>query len=116
MSPHDAPFELERFELVLLRRPAGRPDIPEAEIDRLQELHLAHLARMHDEGHLVVAGPFDEQPDPTLRGLCLYRTGSLERALELANEDPSVLAGRLECEVMFFYCKRGVVGDPDDGR
>jgi uncharacterized protein YciI len=103
MSGDGAAFEFDRFELVLLRRPSDRAEIPEEEAER-----------RHDEGHLVVAGPFDEQSDESLRGLCLYQTGSLERARELAGEDPAVRAGRFECEVMFFYCKKGVIADPHE--
>jgi hypothetical protein len=50
-----------------------------------------------------VAGLIDEQQDKPLRGLCLYKAGSLERARELASGDPSVVAGRLELDVMYFY-------------
>jgi uncharacterized protein YciI len=108
-QPDGAPFELERFEFVLLRRPVDRDEISEAEADRLQALHLEHLGAMAAAGHLVLAGPFDEQPDESLRGLCLYRTGSLERTRSLAMDDPAVRARRLEVEVMYFWCEKGVV-------
>lgn len=110
--PAGAPFELERFELVLLKRPRGHADISDAEADRLQEQHITHLGTMAAAGHLVVAGPFDEQPDASLRGLCLYQTGSLERARELAEGDPAVRAGRFELDVMYFYCEKGAVRRP----
>jgi hypothetical protein len=42
-------------------------------------------------GYLLVAGPVIEQPDPRLRGMCIYRTGSVERARELASADPAVI-------------------------
>jgi len=112
VTPETAPFEFERLEFVLLKRPAVRPEISDDEAEVIQAQHLAHLTRMHDEGHLVVAGPFDGQPDETLRGLCFYRTGSLERTRELVAQDPAVVAGRLECEVMFLYCQRGAIADP----
>jgi uncharacterized protein YciI len=107
--PEGAPYELERFELVLLKRPATLPAMDEAEIDRIQDAHLAYLASMGDAGHMPVAGPFDEQPDETLRGLSIYATGSIERARELANADPAVRAGRFEVDVMYFYCEKGVI-------
>jgi uncharacterized protein YciI len=110
------PVELECFELVLLRRPAGHAPVTDEEAARLHRLHLAHLTRMREEGHLVVAGPFDEQADETLRGLCLYRTGSVERATELASEDPAVQAGRFTLEVMRFWCPKGGIGGGSDAR
>jgi uncharacterized protein YciI len=103
------PVELECFELVLLWRPAGGAAISDDEAQRLHLLHLAHLTRMREEGHLLFAGPFDEQPDETLRGMCLYRTGSVERAAALANEDPAVRAGRFVCETMRFWCPKGSI-------
>ena len=103
----EAPFELERFEVVLLKRPASRPEIPTEEADRLQALHLEHLGAMRSAGHMLLAGPFDEQPDESLRGMCIYRTGTIERTRELAESDPGVAAGRLEVDVMYFYCPKG---------
>jgi uncharacterized protein YciI len=108
-APAGAPFELERFELVLLKRPADRAEVTEDESERLQARHLEHLGAMAAAGHLVIAGPFDEQPDESLRGLCLYRTGSLERTRSLAEDDPAVRANRLEVDVMYFWCEKNVV-------
>jgi uncharacterized protein YciI len=98
---------LDRVELVLLRRPASRPEVTDDEAARLQRLHLRHLTAMLEAGHLLVAGPVDEQPDESLRGLCLYRTGSLTRTRELAESDPAVAAGRLAVDVMWLYCPEG---------
>jgi uncharacterized protein len=106
-SASDSPIELDRFELVLLKRPSASPPLSDDEIDRLQDLHIAHLVRQTDAGAIRVAGPFDEQRDATLRGMALYQTGSLEQARSLASSDPSVIAGRLEIDVMYFYCPKG---------
>ena len=106
-SNDDRPTELDRFEMVLLRRPERRPGFSPEETDRLQELHLNHLRAMTRDGYILVAGPFDEQKDQSLRGMCIYQTGSIDRARELASSDPAVMAGRLEVEVMYFYCPKG---------
>ena len=44
-------------------------------------------------GHVVTNGPVVEQPDPSLRGLTFYRTGSVEESRRLAEDDPAVRAG-----------------------
>jgi uncharacterized protein len=111
-EPSGAPFEFDRFEFVLLKRAASPPALSEEEAEALQQRHLGHLRAMHEAEYLVVAGPFDEQPDESLRGLCLYHTGSIERTRELAERDPAVLAGRLEVEVMYLYCERGAIPVP----
>ena len=115
-DPTDAtdaePFEFDRFEFVVLRRSASPPTLTDEESERLQRQHLGHLGAMHRAEHLVVAGPFGEQPDETMRGMCLYHTGSLERTRELAERDPAVVAGRLVVEVMYLYVQKGAIRIP----
>lgn len=91
------------LQLVLLMAPADRPDLPKEEVIRLQELHLAHLTRMGEEGKMLAAGPFGDQKDPAYRGLCLYDVGSVEEARRLAEADPAVVAGRMRVEVMTWW-------------
>jgi len=98
--------------LVLLRRPASAIDYPDEELERIQREHLAYHARLRESGDVVTNGPVDGQPDPSLRGLTFYRTGSVERARELAEADPAVLAGRLAVDIMTWYCPPGTMGRP----
>ena len=105
-------MDLEAFELVLLRRPAGAPDYPEAELDRIQREHVAYHAQLRADGHVATNGPVDGQPDPSLRGLTFYRTGSLEQSRRLAEDDPAVRAGRLTAEIMTWYCPPGTMSRP----
>jgi uncharacterized protein YciI len=104
--------DLEAFELVLLRRPDRAPDYPDEELDRIQREHLAYHARLREAGHVVTNGPVDDPPDPSLRGLTFYRTGSLDRARQLAGDDPAVRAGRLAVEIMTWYCAPGTMSRP----
>ena len=105
-------MDLEAFELVLLRRPASAPDYPDKELARIQREHLAYHAGLREAGHVVTNGPVDGQPDPSLRGLAFYRTGSLERSRQLAAADPAVRAGRLAVEIMTWYCPPGTMSRP----
>src|SRR5215472_273751 len=108
----DAPPNMERYSLVILQRPAGGgPKLSDAEGQALQRQHIGHLQAMARAGKLVVAGPFDDQTDPRLRGLCLYRT-SLEEARRLASDDPAVKAGRLEVEVLSWWVEKGAMTFP----
>ena len=102
------PPAMDRFSLVLLRRPADPPELSEEESDALQERPLAHLRAMRVRGAMATAGPFRDQPDESLRGLCLYRT-SLEEARELAEQDPAVRAGRLAVDVLTWLAPAGEV-------
>ena len=94
---------------MLLRRPASAPDYPDEELERIQRAHLAYHARLREAGQVVTNGPVGEQPDPSLRGLAFYRTGSLERSRQLAEDDPAVRAGRLAVEIMTWYCPLGTM-------
>ena len=105
-------MDLEAFELVLLRRPESPPDYDDAELERIQREHLAHHARLRVSGQVVTNGPVIEPPDPSLRGLTFYRTGSLERSRKLAEADPAVRAGRLAVEIMTWYCRPGTMPQP----
>jgi uncharacterized protein YciI len=107
-------MELDRYSLVLLRRGPRAHEYEGEALDRLQSAHLGHLAAMRERGALAVAGPFSEQPDETLRGLCLYRTG-LEEARELAEADPSVQAGRLAVDVLTWWVRKGAIAFPLHG-
>ena len=107
-----APMQFDTYQLVLLKRPAEPTEMPDEELHRIQAEHLAHMGRMAQEGHLVAAGPFGDQEDESLRGLALYRVGSIEEAREMAEADPAVQAGRLEVEVMTWYTEKGAVAFP----
>ncbi len=98
---------LESYELVILRRAPDAPQMDDETLDRLQAEHLAHKDRLYDSGILAANGPVIDSPDATIRGLSFYRTGSLEEARRLAEEDPSVIAGRLVVEVMPWWCPPG---------
>ena len=68
---------------------------------------------MADEGHMLVAGPFAQQFDDRLRGMCLYNPSlTPERVRELAEADPAVIAGRLKVEVMDWYTAKGALAFP----
>ncbi len=105
-------MELEAFELVLLRTPENARGYEEAELERIQQEHLAHHARLRETGQVVTNGPVVDQPDPALRGLTFYRTGSLEQSRQLAEADPAVRAGRLAVEIMTWYCPPGTMSKP----
>ena len=102
--------DLEAFELVLLRRPASAPDYPQAELERIQREHVAYHERLR-QASVVTNGPVGGQPDPSLRGLTFYRTGSLDRSRQLAEDDPAV-PRRLAVDIMTWYCPPATMSRP----
>ncbi len=102
-------MNLEAFELVFLRRPTDAPTYDEETLDRIQREHLAYHDALRAAGTIATNGPVIDPPDESLRGLSFYRTGSIAEARRIAEQDPSVLAGRLTVEVMEWWCPPGTM-------
>jgi uncharacterized protein YciI len=104
--------DLEAFELVMLRTPEDATPYADDVLERIQQDHLAYHATLRESGQVVTNGPVSDQPDPSLRGLTFYRTGSVARSRQLAEADPAVRAGRLTVEIMTWYCPPGTMTRP----
>ncbi len=61
--------------------------------EAIQKAHLENINRLAEMKKLVVAGPFGD--NGRLRGIFVFKVGSIEEARELAETDPAVKAGRL---------------------
>jgi uncharacterized protein YciI len=59
------------------------------------------------EGKMLANGPFDDQTDESLRGLCVMACDA-DEARELMQDDPSVAAGRLAPEVFVWLMPVGL--------
>jgi uncharacterized protein YciI len=104
-------MDLESVTLVLLPRGPRADDFTEEELEALQEQHLGYQDDMRRRGHLAAAGPFGDQPDPSLRGISIYLT-DLEKTRRLTDADPMVRAGRLSVDVMLWWFPAGEVVFP----
>ena len=111
-KPATPPIEFESYQLVILQRPEHQRDYPQDKLEEIQQAHLAHLRHLAETGKLLVAGPLGDQPDPRMRGIEVFRAGSIEEAKRLAGEDPAVKAGRLEVVVMTWYTEKGAMTFP----
>jgi len=103
----DAPMEFDSFILVLLVRPGNAPEMPKAELDKLQEGHMANMRRLADEGKLFKAGPTEDFSGRNVRGIFILKTDSVDEAREWVATDPSVKAGRLAPEFMKWFVQKG---------
>jgi hypothetical protein len=106
-SSSPAPIEFDSFILVLLVRPPNAPEKPKAELDKLQEGHMANMRRLADEGKLFKAGPIEDFSGRNVRGIFVLKTESVDQAREWVATDPSVQAGRLAPEFMKWYVQKG---------
>lgn len=81
---------------VLVRGDKWTAEVTE-QTKKIQEGHLANIKKLASTGKLVLAGPFSDGGD--YRGIFVFKTASIEEALELTNTDPAVIAGRLKIEL-----------------
>jgi uncharacterized protein len=77
-------------------RPAGG-----AERQEQHKKHLAFIDAMTSAGKLVTYGPFADAGD--LRGMYVFRAGSIEEAQKLADQEPSVKTGYVVMRVFAWY-------------
>jgi uncharacterized protein YciI len=103
-------MRFDHYTVTLLIQRDDAPRLADDALDALQDGHLAHLAELHEAGHLLAAGPVSGGPDRELRGLSIWR-GDPEnvRALLEAHPDPAVTAGRLREEVIPWMVPSGAL-------
>ena len=98
-------MEFDHYSIALL---ILRPDAPELDDEAaaaLQDAHMAHLADLHEAGHLLAAGPLS---DERFRGLTILNVEP-ERARELKEQDPAVQVGRFSVKVMPWMVPAGAM-------
>lgn len=111
MPDPDIPDEFDVYTLVMLRRPVDAPQMSDDELDALQVRHVAYRAELRRRGKVVANGPFDEQSDPSYRGMAIFACNAAEAA-QLSAGDPLVVAGRLAFEVMQWWVGAGSLAFP----
>jgi len=107
MKPTATPEKMTTAYLAFLKR--GDKWTPEktAATEELQKAHLANIVRLAELKKLVVAGPFGD--DGILRGIFIFKVGTIEEARELAATDPAVKAGRLALDIHPFVVPEGIL-------
>jgi uncharacterized protein len=97
--------EFDQLTIVLLLLRPDAPELDEEGSAALQDAHMAHLADLHEAGHLVAAGPLS---DDEYRGLSIFNVGP-DEARELSERDPAVRAGRLAVKVIPWMLPSGAM-------
>ena len=105
----NSPLKLNPVYFAFLKRGPNRKegDDKNPEIQELQKAHIANIQRLAAMKKLLVAGPFGDNGD--LRGIFVFRVGSLEEAQSLCVTDPMVKAGRLVVELHPWQIPEGVL-------
>ena len=98
-------MEMRYYVLALLYTGPSASKDP-ARVKELQAGHMANMERLHREGQLILAGPFNGGGE--LEGLFLLDTGSLEEARAWCDSDPAIAAGDLRVELHQWYSAKGI--------
>jgi len=101
-------MEFDHWVVLFLRRCTPAPDLSEAEGNRVQDAHLAHLSKLHDEGALLAAGPVDRAPGSDLAGICILPGPESSARARLA-DDPAVRAGFFRVETVSWSVPAGTI-------
>lgn len=101
------PLKLTQTYLAFLTR--GEKWTPEKTpaTEEIQKGHMANINRLAEMKKLVAAGPFGD--DGRLRGIFVFRVGSLDEAKTLTASDPAVQAGRLAMDIHPWMVPEGVL-------
>jgi len=98
-------LEFDHYSIALLILRSEAPDLDDEAAAALQDAHMAHLADLHEAGHLLAAGPLS---DEKFRGLTILNVEP-ERARELKEHDPAVQIGRFSVKVMPWMVPAGAM-------
>lgn len=93
---------------IVLKGETWSPDTT-PEIEELHQNHLKYIEQMFVDGKLIIAGPFVNKDDK--RGILIFNTETFEEAIELANNDPAVKAGRLKVDMREWMAADGLMLD-----
>jgi len=105
----NSPLKLDTVYLGFLKRGPNRKegDGKTPEVQELQKAHIANINRLAEMKKLVVAGPFGDDGD--LRGIFVFRVGSMKEAEELTATDPMIKIDRLRLELYQWRVPQGVI-------
>ena len=107
MKKPSLPLKMTTAYLGFLVRGAKWTPEKTPQTEELQKAHLANINRLAEMKKLVVAGPFGDNGE--LRGIFVFKVGSLEEAKSLAATDPSVQAGRLAVNMYTWSVPEGIL-------
>jgi hypothetical protein len=99
-------MNLTPYTVRLYRSGSKAETFTEEELEHIQQGHLDFLASQRPWTY--ANGPFRDQPDQTLRGFGIMRSG-IEETLAAVQADPAVIAGRMRAEVFTWLVPEGML-------
>lgn len=94
---------------VFLNTRSDKAELPEDQVKKIMDGHMANIERLAKEGKLISAGPFDGGG-----GIFIFKSKSIDQVNEWLKTDPGVAANRWRIEVLPYFPRVGaacVVGE-----
>jgi uncharacterized protein YciI len=85
----------DKYIFVFLNSRKDAPTISKEETDKIMSGHMANIQKMHKEGKLVAAGPFDGGG-----GIFIFKATSVKDVEQWMSPDPGVQAKRWNIEML----------------
>lgn len=97
-------LKAQDFHIVFLNKKEDKAVLPEEEVKKLMDGHMANMARLAKEGKLWAAGPFDGGG-----GIFIFKTSYIQDVHTWIDTDPAVAAKRWNLEVFPYSPRSGSV-------
>ena len=98
-------WAMRQYVVAFLYKGPNPVDDPE-ESKKMMKGHLANIQRLHDEGKIILAGPYLSKTD--LRGYFLFDTDSVDAAKAWCDTDPAISAGVFRVDLHPWYSAKGI--------
>jgi len=98
-------WAMRQYVVAFLYKGPNPVDDPE-ESKKMMKGHLANIQRLHDEGKIILAGPYLSKTD--LRGYFLFDTDSVDTAKAWCDTDPAISAGVFRVDLHPWYSAKGI--------
>lgn len=95
-------YGMKTFVMALLSEGENQ-DLDSLEKIDLQRGHMDNINRLAEEGKLVLAGPFYNNPNSNLSGIYIFNVTTIAEAEELTMTDPAIQQGALKMELLLWY-------------
>lgn len=97
-------FAQQSYTFIFLNSKKDKQELPQEEVKKIMDGHMANINRLAKEGKLLAAGPFEGGG-----GVFIFNTTSIDTAAKWLSTDPGVQAKRWNIEILPFQPRTGGV-------
>ena len=101
-------MQFDKFTVIILERNPNAPSLDKKTGGAIRDEHLARVARLHESGKILAAGPIPAGMDEKLEALVIVNVPA-HKALEIFHEDPIVKAGIWRFKVLSWMVPKGAI-------